>query len=431
MTILFPFLTAYDPTGASEGTLDPLGLYQIADQLASALIPAIRERMQRIRFLTAMAVGSTLTDGLTESESQGSVAPYLIWEWLVVEALVKHDHGISDMWGVPGTLMAQRALSQHGYLDARSYLKTPRIFGFHGVYKRLAIHLGIVDVYLRPSRSTEALINAWASDFIPGGPQAVRAKFAKWRGAIEESLSQKSPRTKTRFSRDDWAELARAFDPSGAGPAEKQILRQMLTSEGQHRLGAFPALWQLQATLPDTFDEESMHRIFRSHAPEYAPLLDAIQSYEVFARSLQDAFDAFLMDATQLDIQGYRFVDSGANATISTNAKQLCHDYEGARQALARLPFQNAGLADRFVDRFQPFGESLSAPALVSTLCAHHEQVQRAKSFDGKRAWFDRLGSDRVYIRQPYRESLRDPQPGRYVHAYRSVPIRRFYTDLL
>jgi hypothetical protein len=48
---MFPFLTSYDPPGTSEGTLDPLGLYQIADQLAMQLVPAVRERMQRIRFL--------------------------------------------------------------------------------------------------------------------------------------------------------------------------------------------------------------------------------------------------------------------------------------------------------------------------------------------------------------------------------------------
>lgn len=39
MPATFPFLTAYDPAGTSEGTLDPLGLYQIADQLAVQLVP--------------------------------------------------------------------------------------------------------------------------------------------------------------------------------------------------------------------------------------------------------------------------------------------------------------------------------------------------------------------------------------------------------
>lgn len=38
---MFPFLTSYDPLGTSEGTLDPLGLYQIADQLAVQLVAAV------------------------------------------------------------------------------------------------------------------------------------------------------------------------------------------------------------------------------------------------------------------------------------------------------------------------------------------------------------------------------------------------------
>ena len=36
---MLPFLTSYDPPGTSEGTLDPLGLYQIADRLAVQLVP--------------------------------------------------------------------------------------------------------------------------------------------------------------------------------------------------------------------------------------------------------------------------------------------------------------------------------------------------------------------------------------------------------
>ena len=55
MSVVLPSLTSFDPETSSEGTLDPLGLYLIADQLATRLVPAVRERMQRIRFLTAMA----------------------------------------------------------------------------------------------------------------------------------------------------------------------------------------------------------------------------------------------------------------------------------------------------------------------------------------------------------------------------------------
>src|SRR6476661_7408200 len=125
MTATLPFLTSYDPPGTTEGTIDPLGLYQIADQLAVQLVPAVRERMQRVRFLTAMAVGSLVTEGLNNDITQRDTSPYLVWEWFVIQAIVRRLSRDNDLAGVAGRLMARRAVSRYGYLDARSYLKTP------------------------------------------------------------------------------------------------------------------------------------------------------------------------------------------------------------------------------------------------------------------------------------------------------------------
>jgi hypothetical protein len=208
--VIFPFLTSYDPIGASEGTIDPLGLYQIADQLAVQLVPAIRERMQRIRFLTAMAVGALVTEGLEDDQRERDTSPYLVWEWLVVEALMRQTKDDPSIWGVPGTLVARPALDQHGYLDARSYLKTPRIFGFHGVYKRLAIHLGIVDVHLAPGPNAEGLANAWANSLGLGKLENAKPLLGRWSAAVHRSLCERPPRTKTSFHSDDWIELSHA-----------------------------------------------------------------------------------------------------------------------------------------------------------------------------------------------------------------------------
>ncbi len=427
MSITFPFLTTYDPAGTSEGTLDPLGLYQIADQLASSLVPAVRERMQRIRFLTTMAVGSLLTEDLPDDLRHPDASPYLVWEWLIVEAVVGAEDQLAGVWGVPGTLMARRARDQRGYLDARSYLKTPRIFGFHGVYKRLALHLGLVDVHLRPGPLAETLIDAWARDRGMAGLNGARATFKLWKSALDDSLSQNPPRTKTRLSQAAWLDLARAFAPSEAGAAERQLLRRLLLVDDQRRLGALPALWQLQTEVNDELPEEAVHRALRMRAPEFAPLLDAIQAYESFARCMQDAFDVLRTEAALPDTHGYRLSDIAGNAFFSAAAGDLHIHYESAQRALGYLP---AALRDIFLMRFQAFGEPLDAPALALALCAHHEHVQRAKSIDGKRAWFDRLGPERIYIRQAYRESRGEPQPSRYVHAYRGAPVRRFHIDL-
>ena len=211
---MFPFLTSYDPPGTSEGSLDPLGLYQIADQLAVQLVPAVRERMQRIRFLTAMAVGAFVTEGLKDDPRRRDASPYLLWEWLVVESLIRISGDDPTLWGVPGTQVTRRALDQHGYLDARSYLKTPRIFGFHGVYKRLANHLGVVDVHLGPGPHAGPLVDSWARGMGLGNRVGAEPLLLRWRDAVRRSQEERPPRTKPGRRTGAWEELATAFGPS-------------------------------------------------------------------------------------------------------------------------------------------------------------------------------------------------------------------------
>jgi len=86
----------------------PLGLYMIADQLATKLVPAVRERMLRIRFLTAITVGALVTEDLEPNERYPDLPPFLVWEWLVVEAMVRSFPGDKDLWGLPGSSWQRR-----------------------------------------------------------------------------------------------------------------------------------------------------------------------------------------------------------------------------------------------------------------------------------------------------------------------------------
>lgn len=431
MTATLPFLTSYDPPGTSEGTLDPLGLYQIADQLAVKLVPAVRERMQRIRFLTAMAVGTLVTDGLEDDPRERDASPYLVWEWLVVEALIREMGGDPSVWGVPGTLVARRALDQHGYLDARSYLKTPRIFGFNGVYKRLAIHLGIVDVHLGSGPNAEVLAGAWARDLGFAALTDARPMLSRWSAAVGRSLAERPPRTKPGWDNKAWTELARAFAPTACKARERQYLRGLLLAAEERRLGALPRIWQLQAEFDDEkFLEESLHERLEKLEPEYGPLLEAIRAYEAFSRSLQDAFDVLKAKAAGLDAQGFVVPEIAGDDAFKRSVKSLYEQFEAAHNALAEVTIAHVSLPYLFWERFGAFAEPMDAGDCALALCSHHEAVQRAKSADGKRPWFDRIGRDRIYIRHAYREPRRDIQPGRYVHDYRGWPIRRFYRDL-
>ena len=143
-----PFLTDLDPDESREGSLDPMGLAPLADRLADLIAPDVTARMSRVRFITAIAVGATVTAGMQDLIAADGVTPaYIAFEWHLVEALARQrDLQASATLGVPGIGKARSmlALGSGRHLDSHSYLKGPRVFGFTGVYKRLARALGIV-----------------------------------------------------------------------------------------------------------------------------------------------------------------------------------------------------------------------------------------------------------------------------------------------
>ena len=424
-------MSAYDPPGTSEGSLDPLGLYQIADQLGVQLVPAVRERMQRIRFLTAMAVGALVTEDLEELPEHRDASPYLVWEWLFVESVIRSVDDTSSDWGIPGTLVAHRALDQQGYLDARSYLKTPRIFGFHGVYKRLAHHLGIVDVHLRPGLHTEGLVNAWAKGKGLGGIEGAKPMMDRWGEAVRRSMNQKPPHTRPGWSNAAWQELAHSFLPSQCKTPERRFLRELLHSAGESRLGALPVIWELHAEFSDDeFQEHLLHHRLAARAAEYRPLLDAIRTYEAFSRRLQNAFDILKAKAVTNDAKGYVVTDIAKDSEFQQCTRDLHKHFELAHQQLGEVAGLQLSLQNLFDDRFRAFADPMDTGTVALNLCAHHESIQREKSDTGKRPWFDRLGPSRIYIRHGYRKPRPENPLDLYVHDYRGRPIRRFLKDL-
>ena len=78
---------------AVEGSSDPLGLQPGYERLADRLLPAVTVRMGRPRFVTAMAVGACIcerwdNDAVAADEI---TPPWLVWEWLLIEAFVRAE----------------------------------------------------------------------------------------------------------------------------------------------------------------------------------------------------------------------------------------------------------------------------------------------------------------------------------------------------
>jgi hypothetical protein len=369
---------------------------------------------------------------IADNPSQRDASPYFVWEWMVVEALMRAmgQDLDADVRAVPGSLVARRALTNHGYLDARSYLKTPRIFGFHGVYKRLASRLGIVDVHLARAANTESLVDAWARGLGLKGLHGAKPLLSRWSVAVRRSLGEKPPRTPV-WRNKEWAELANAFAPATTKTREKRYLRDLLLVTDDRRLGALPAIWRLQPEFADfEVSEESLHDRLEKREKSLAPLLQAIRAYEAFARSLQDAFDLLRAEAARLDAQGFSTPAIANDSDFKRSVKGLHNRFEVAHRALGEVTNTRVSLQHLFDERFAAFSDPIDPTACAIALCTHHEAVQRAKSADGKRPWFDRIGQERIYIRHAYREERRPIQPGQYLHDYRGRPIRSFYFDL-
>lgn len=423
-----PFLTSYDPPGDGEGSLDPLGLYQIADQLAVKLVPSVRERMQRIRFLTAMAVGALVTQDMEDDPRQRDASPYLVWEWHLAEALVRCKGAVSDIDGVPGSSVTARAIERHKYLDARGYLRNPRTFGFHGVYKRLATHMGVIGLNLEPRPTSEALVDAWARDLGLGGVRGAQDMIRRWRDMVAAGMRNAPPRTKSP-KEGGWEELAKAFAPAGARHRERKALTNLLHDQGNNNLAALVPIWRIIAEAPDGIAEEDVHRRLARAERSLAPLITAIQNYEVFSRSLHDAFDALRAGASNSRSEaGFAITDVAKDGTFEDAVFGLHEKARSARQGLDDLG--ESGLAGMFGRRFAAFLEPLASGDIALLLCEHHETIQSAKSASGKRPWFDRPKEGRIYLRQSYRVEPRENMPGKYLHAYRATPIGRFLKDL-
>lgn len=373
-----------------------------------------------------MAVGTLLTEELASDPKQPEAPPYRVWEWLVIEALIRSMGDNDVLWGVPGTIVTRRALAARNYLDARGYLKSPSIFGFHGVYKRLAIHLEIVNVHLGQGRNSEALADAWARDRGYNGLAQAKPLMAKWTRAIERSINQRTAKTQSAFSTNEWAALAEAMAPHNMKSNEKQFLKSLLHNEN---LKALPAIWRLQAEITDDqFTEETLHARLEVERPEYASLLDAIRHYEHFARSMHDSFEIIRTSATQAGAKGLNLRSLSDNHDFSSSVMELSTKYGNAYQRLSKLSKE---MANTFEIKFLSFSEPMGSVDYARKVCEHHEVIQKSKSATGKLPWFDRLAPDRIYMRHRYQIYEPIPKRSGYVHTYRGHPIRRFYRDLI
>lgn len=426
-----PYLSEPDPELAGEGSIDPLGTALLADRLADQIAPGITARMFRLRFVTAIAVASVVTEALEDvMPADGVTPPYLAFEWILAEALAKARRlPPSATLRVPGIEKARSALSRGEHLDALSYLKVPKVFGYHGVYKRLARAIEVVDSDLLITGRGERLVRTWEREqklpgFVdrerstPGGSLARRLE-----GAVEKTL--KKGRVDVPANAWLWIELAQALRLDHAGPGERRLLKQWLLEviEPMRREMIFGV--QRHGKESDA-TESSVLRAMRPNAsPELAARLDAIDAYEGFAELITVAFDTIRRVSTAQGTKPVKAADLSGHPLLKRVLDGLRPAF---LEAAARM--EAVALGYEFEEAFGRFGEIRRVEQLVDEVLTFHEEVQRKKPPAGKRPWLEVGPGGGHVVRIQYRLDQEPEITGEYLHPFRVRAIQSFLADL-
>lgn len=432
--VLAPLLSEWDPPLTSEGSLDPLGLYAIADSLALKLVPGVRERMSRPRYLTLIALGQVVTSEHPHEEvvaADGVSPPWQVYEWLVVEGLVRTE-GESRTRGLPGSDKARSITRRGGHLSARTYLKAPATFGFHGVYRLLASEL---DVLTHQSSTLgevgHQLLAAWQKEYGLHGfylhdgdlGKEVAGRFRKALGSAMKDGGV-SDHTPPKL----WKDIRRFLDPDELSPAEREVIRGALqTSEEGHRgevLG-FMVSEEGKEYLGDGASERAFHRALHDAAGvDLRSLLEAIDTYESFTRHLQGSFDGCLHFMTQRGAR-VRPAELSGSEGVKAAVEQTPRLY--ARNSELLGPF---GESNRFQQLFSAFADPIPPDDWIQVLLEHHIKTQSRKPPNGKAPWFWRYDDGTLSVRAAYRREEGGRHDDEYVHTYRTNPLKSFCRDL-
>ncbi len=433
--MLVPLLSEYDPVTLSEGSVDPLGMYPIADRMGVRLAPGIRERQLHPLFLTAIAACAHICAEYDEDTvaRDGISKPWQVCEWYVVEGIVRSARTENDVRGLPGRLKAQSALDGRQGLSAARYLKTPAVFGFHGVYRLLARTLDIVDSYDHLGANGYELLVVWEAEqrlpgFVTGSEGAGRTFLIRMRDAVADGLE--SGKTERSGGWAGWKEVFGHLRHTRKPLRESSLIWQWL-SEGESpflsEIYRYVVSDDARAILADPEAGEAVfHRYVRERcSPPLAESIDSIMAYERFCRALYNGFYAALYMLSDRQ-NGLSIHEIAKDPRIVDGASRAAALYRDATEKLDAVAF-----AAEFERTFGVFMESMDTADWLETLIQHHQWIQKAKPPAGKLPWVERLSSGKVIVRAPYAQEERElPGNDVYVHFYRTNSLDSFARDL-
>lgn len=432
--MLTPYRTLADPEVQGEGSLDPLGLSNAADRLADWILPGMTARMWRPRFLTAIAVCSLVVEPFAEELAADQVSPpWLVTEWHYVEAMAAVRDGQEDLRRVPGIDKARQALRDGVPMNADRYLKTPKVFGFHGVYKRLARHVDIVDDHLALGDAGFRLLRVWEAEQDLQGfadRERVEGDAIRLRKTLRDAVREGLQAGHT-VRRGQWPGagfFTEHLMPHRIGRGEGQVIWDLLASRDVDTRREIFHFLRERGPRRQLATQESERRVFdalrQTASRELRSRMEAIEAYEAFCRPVQESWDRLRYLSTVRGAALVRPEDLARDPRSAEIAGLLRPAIERAREALAISP-----VAAEFEDLVHQFGDVGSGPELFARLWERHRDVQRAKPPEGKRPWFDEVADGGLIVRPPYRLEGA-PVREEFVHPYRLFAVASFNDDL-
>ena len=421
-----PQLSAYDPPLAGEGSLDPMGMAAISDRLADRLVPGVRARMQSIRFVTAMAVGAAACETLADQTASDEIStPAICFEWLVIEALVRRLSPQEIPTGVPGSQKARAVISRHERLSAGTYLNSPTVFGFNGIYKPFAIDAQVVSSELEPGQRCAELTRGWEVECgFAGFTDAVAGtEGGRLRAHLCEQVREalRNGRCVTKPGSWLFGDLAASLRPDEAGPVERRLLRSLIVDgERETRSELAGHLGRIKGSMPES---EVLATLRPSSSPALRKIVDAVVAYERLARLLDLAFRTLCWASFCLGSQPLTPPALDQDSTFSNDARVIPAHYQQAAEQMAVIEMDSL-----LEERLGEFAIPRAPGELVELLLAHHERTQANKPPEGKRSWFEPLRGGWV-VRSPYGVAERPTMLEAFVHPVRVAALRRFVED--
>ena len=430
-----PFLTLPDPPATGEGALDPLGLATVGERLADWNLPGMAARMSRPRFLTAIAVSAAVCEGLQEVIAADGVTPaYLVFEWLIVEGFAREAER-SEVQRTPGIEKAMACRRADVRMSARGYLKAPTVFGFHGVYRRLARHVGIIDEHDILGENGYRLVKTWEHEqgldgFLDSASAEPGAKNHRQllRSAVKDGLSAGYTDRKAGWL--GWQFCAQHLVPARVGREEAQFLRNLLLDlKAETRPEVFQLLAETEnlAFAEENSEADLFRRLLPQTSSKLGQRLRAIIAYEEFCILLETGFDWLRWLSSRAGARAVPRNEFASEADVRRAAEALPSRLHAVERSLDEAPPQ---AKSEFVDLARYFDTVTDAEAFQQALLHRHGEVQKAKPPEGKRSWFEQADNGGIFVRVPYRlEERPEPRDG-WSRPYRLGAVSSFCRDL-